>query len=72
MLRIRDPLFGTASDPRPTKGYAGGCKSSIYYLIRASARVMLVLDVFQLDRYLPELLRTEVIEGAPIDNTLFC
>ena len=39
----------------------GGCKSSIYYLIRASARVVLVLDVFCLDIYLPEVPRTEAI-----------
>ena len=50
----------------------GGCKSSIYYSIRASARVILVLNMFQLDLYLPEYLRTVAIEGAPNDNTLFC
>ena len=30
-----------------------------------------MLDVFQLDLYLPELLRRVVIEGAPTDNAFF-
>ena len=53
-------------------GDTGGCKSSIYYFIRTSERVILELDAFSRISIYPSNLELKQFEGASIDNTFFC